>query len=58
MTSARESLARNAAWISLWSNIVLMAGKLAAGWFGEALMERNDHIREVLIHLNPYFRET
>ncbi|MGG3773874.1 cation diffusion facilitator family transporter [Heyndrickxia faecalis] len=36
MTSARESLARNAAWISLWSNIVLMAGKLAAGWFGNS----------------------
>ncbi|GER66696.1 putative transporter YdfM [Weizmannia acidilactici] len=36
MITARESLARKVAWISVWSNIVLMAGKTLAGWLGNS----------------------
>ncbi|WP_018664891.1 cation diffusion facilitator family transporter [Heyndrickxia acidiproducens] len=36
MITARESLAKQVAWVSVLSNIVLMAGKMAAGWFGHS----------------------
>lgn len=36
MLSTRESLARKVAWISVWSNVVLMVGKTVVGWFGHS----------------------
>ncbi|WP_075980446.1 cation diffusion facilitator family transporter [Bacillus massilinigeriensis] len=34
--SARESIAKKVAWISLWSNMALTVGKMVVGWIGHS----------------------